>query len=192
MDGTDLDRENLMRILLLLLVVTACGDDGSSSPTDGPPAGDAAPGDMTGNGLATTCTGTCATTTLTATFGATTRQLDIAYFGVTTAGGVYIEAYAHASAGCPTMNSPTPDYTLILGNVPMLTSTAMVTSPANLIDFRGDLLSGPAPIAATAVMLTPVAKNASELALDVNLTFASGTIAGHLFATHCDSLDDTP
>ncbi len=191
MDGSDLDREDLMRALVLFLALTACGDDGSA-PIDGPPAGDAAPGDMMGNSLATTCTGACAVTALTATFGATTRQLDVAYFGVTNSGGVYIEAYAHASAGCPTMNSPTPDYTLILGNVPMLTSTATVTSPANLIDFRGDLLSGPAPVAAMNVMLTPVAKNASELALDVNLTFASGTIAGHLFATHCDSLDDTP
>jgi hypothetical protein len=72
----------------------------------------------------------------------------------------------------------------------MPTSTATLTSPANLIDFQGDLLSSPAPMAATSVMLSPVAKNANELALDVNLTFPSGTIGGHLFATHCDSLDD--
>jgi hypothetical protein len=30
------------------------------------------------------------------------------------------------------------------------------------------------------------------LALDVALTFESGTITGHLFATHCDSLDTQP
>jgi hypothetical protein len=179
-----------MRSLLLLCALAACSDDGSPAPIDGPPQIDAAPGDMMGNGLATTCTGACATTSLTAMFGSTTRQLDVAYFGISGGATLYVEAYGGAAAGCPTMNSPTPDYTLIFGNVPMPTSTAMVTSPANLIDFQGDLLTSPAPMAATSVMLTPVAKNPNELALDVNLTFPAGTIAGHLFATHCDSLDD--
>jgi hypothetical protein len=75
--------------------------------------------------------------------------------------------------------------------VPLPTSTAMVTSPANLIDFQGDLLTSVAPMAATSVMLTPVAKNALEVALDASLTFPAGTITGHLFATHCASLDDS-
>jgi hypothetical protein len=193
MDRTDLDREDLMRTLLLVLLA-ACGDDGSPGPVDaaqdGPPV-DVAPGDMTGNGLATTCTGACASTTLTATFGSTTRQLDAAYFGVSSATQtLYVEAYGGAAAGCPSMSSPTPDYTLILGRVPMPATTASVTSPGNLIDFQGDLLASPAPMAATVVMLAPVAKNDTELALDVTLTFPTGTITGHLFATHCDSLDD--
>jgi hypothetical protein len=123
-------------------------------------------------------------------FGSTTRRLDVAYFGISNGTTLYVEAYGGAAAGCPSMNSPTPDYTLIFGNVPMPSSTATVTSPANLIDFQGDLLASPAPMAATTVTLTPVAKNATELALDVQLAFPSGTIAGHLFATHCDSLDD--
>lgn len=173
----------------MLLILVACGDDGSQQPLDGSAGSDA----MTG--LATTCTGACATTSLTATFGQTTRRLDVAYFGMTTSNGMqalYVEAYGGAAAGCPSMNSPTPDYTLILGSVPMPTSTAAITSPANLIDFQGDLLPSPAPLKATTVTLTPVAKNAAELALDVDLTFPSGTLAGHLFATHCDSLDDPP
>jgi hypothetical protein len=151
---------------------------------------DGPPGDMGSNSLATTCTGACRTTSLSAMFGSTTRSLDAAYFGVSGGSSLYVEAYGGAAAGCPEMNSPTPDYTLILGNVPMPTSTAMITSPANLIDFQGDLLPSPAPMAASSVMLTPVAKNANELALDVQLTFPSGSITGHLFATHCASLDD--
>ncbi|MFN0252974.1 MAG: hypothetical protein ACKV2T_39230 [Kofleriaceae bacterium] len=184
------DREDLMRALLLLALV-ACSDDGGT-PVDAAVQGDGAL-DAAG-GLATTCTGACRTTALAATFGATTRTLDVAYFGVTTAGGtqsLYVEAYGGAAAGCPTMSSPTPDYTLIFGSVPMPTSTAVLTSVANLIDFQGDLLPSPAPVRATVVTLTPVAKNTMELALDADLTFGSGTLAGHLYATHCDSLDDT-
>lgn len=173
-----------MRALAFLALLAACGDDGgSSAPAD-------ATSDTPPAGLATTCTGACRTTALTATFGATTRALDVAYFGINTAGSLYVEAYGGAAAGCPTMSSPTPDYTLILGDVPLPTSTAEITSPANLLDFQGDLLPSPAPVRASAVSLTPVAKNETELALDVDLTFPSGTIAGHLFATHCDSLDD--
>ncbi len=178
-----------MRALLLLALV-ACGDDGMPSPVDGAPQSDAAPGDMMGNNLSTTCTGACATTTLSATFGAATRMLTDAYFGVSMDGTLYVEAYGGAAAGCPTMSSPTPNYTLIFGSVPVPTSTAEITSPANLIDFEGDLLPTVMPAKATVVKLAPVAKNAMELALDVDLTFATGTITGHLFATHCDSLDE--
>lgn len=176
-------------MLVTLAPLVACADHGASPPTD------AAPADLGSAGLSTTCTGSCATTALTATFGATVRRLDVAYFGVTTTGAtpsLYVEAYGGAAAGCPTMSSPTPDYTLILGTVPVPESTQTITSPANLIDFQGDLLPSPAPVAATTVALVPVAKNAMELALDVNLTFAAGSLAGHLFATHCDSLDDPP
>lgn len=174
-----------MRHLALVLALAACGDDGTSTPLDG-----AVDSSVDGaSGLATTCTGSCATISLTAMFGAS-RMLDVAYFGVSTSGNLYVEAYRGAAPGCPTMNSPTPDYTLILGDVPVPTSTAPITSPANFIDFQGDLLPSVMPARASAVALTPVAKNAMELALDVDLTFASGTITGHLFATHCDSLDD--
>ena len=175
-----------MRIALCLVLLAACGDDGAPG-VDGAPQDDA-PGD-TGSSLATTCTGACATTSLTAMFGAT-RALDVAYFGVATSGNLYVEAYGGAAAGCPSMSSPTPDYTLILGDLPNPTSTAAISSPGNFIDFQGDLLPSVMPAKASVVTLTPVAKNATELALDIDLTFAAGTITGHLFATHCDSLDD--
>ena len=129
------------------------------------------------------CEGACKTTALTATFMAT-RTLDVAYFGTNTDFTLYVEAYGGAAAGCPTMSSPTPEYTLILGKI-----DAQGTSPASFIDFKGDMLPSVQPVSATAVTLTPVAANTDFAAFDVMLTFPSGTISGHFYATHCDSLD---
>jgi hypothetical protein len=178
-----------------VILLAACGGgDGETKPSiDAPPqmidaAIDAPPGGFT------TCTGACRTTSLTATF-AVTRVLDRAYYGVTASPpSLHVEAYRNAPAGCPTMSSPSPDYTLVLGTVPIPTSTTPSTSPGNILDFEGDLLGGPLGAAATSVMIAPVAADrpmdaAGFVALDVMITFANGTASGHLFATHCASLD---
>ena len=175
------------RILIAAALGACGGDDGGAAAIDATPGDGAAAFDV--------CEGACRTTQLTATFGGTTRVLDAAYHGVTTSAAgdtLYLEAYAGAAPGCPSMNSPTPDYTLILGRVGVPTGPQAVTSPASLLDFKGDLLGGsPAPVTATAVTLTAVAYSATAgfVALDVNLTFPTGTITGHLFATRCASLD---
>lgn len=184
---------------VLALSMIACGAPSGTAPdaaTDGPPQGDA--------GLPSTCEGGCRATDLTAAFGATTRRLDRAYYGVTASSAtLHVEAYRGGDPGCPTPSSPPPDYTLVLGTVAIPTSTMPAGSPGNLLDFVGDLLGGPLGAAATSVTLTPVAANVCAtcvgmpapadpdglLALEVSLTFESGTITGHLFATHCDSLD---
>lgn len=174
----------------------------AAAPAVGPDAAGALDG-----GLPTTCAGACRTTALTATFGATTRTLDRAVYGVTIAAGgaatLHVEAHRGGAAGCPTMTSPTPDYTLILGAVPVPTTAAVATSPGNLLDFVGDVLGGALGAAATAVALTPVAADVCPscvggaapsdpdglIALDLDVTFAGGTVRGHLFALHCDALD---
>jgi len=191
-----------MRHLVLLTLLGACGDDGGSSgPIDAPAAIDAAIDAPTTQ----TCTGACRTTALTATFGSDTRVLDRAYYGITktaTGSTLHVEAYKNAGAGCPMQSSPTPDYTVILGKVGIASPGA---SPGNLLDFNGDLLDGPLGAAASAVTLTTVAIDVCPtcvgmpapadadgfVALDASLTFAAGTITGHLYATHCDSLDET-
>ncbi|MGN6109814.1 MAG: hypothetical protein ACTHU0_32200 [Kofleriaceae bacterium] len=200
---------------LFLIAAAACGDSSTGSPdaardapavdaveVDAPPVD--APGDAPG--FPATCEGACRMTRLTAKFGSTMRQLDRAYYGVTGSGAnatLHVEAYRGGAAGCPTESSPTPDYTMILGTVPVPTSTDELSSPGNLLDFSGDLLGGSIGASATAVKLTPVAANVCTdcpgmpapsdpdgmVALDVRLTFANGTITGHLYATHCDSLD---
>lgn len=177
------------RVLVLSasLVLSACSD-APGTPVD---AGtDVLPD--TGGGF-TTCEGACRTTALTAVM-ATTRMLDRAYYGITTSASgttLHVEAYFGGAPGCPTMDSPPTDYTLVLGRVPVPTSTTPSTSPGSILDFAGDLLDGPLGAMATAVTLDPVAANPTEgfVALDIALTFAAGTVMGHLFATHCTELD---
>ena len=182
-----------MRVALVLVALAACGSDGGSPLPDAPPGTDAP-----GTDDFTTCTGACRTTALTATFGADTRTLDRAHYGITTSGAtqtLHVEAYKGGDPGCPTSSSATPAYTVILGQVVPPTSSTPTTSPGNLLDFTGDLLDGPLGAAATMVTVTPVAADPSAtepfVALDATLTFAAGTITGHVFATHCASLDSS-
>ncbi|MBA3457911.1 MAG: hypothetical protein H0T42_32815 [Deltaproteobacteria bacterium] len=139
------------------------------------------------------------TTSLAARFGSVQRTLDRAYFGVTrSASGatLRIEAYRGGGTGCPTQSSPTTDYTLVLATVPIPNGMMPVSSPGNILDFVGDLLNGQLGAAATAVTITPLATdvcatcNGTFLSVDTSITFAGGTIMGHLYATHCDSLDE--
>jgi hypothetical protein len=178
------------RIAIACLLV-ACGgdDDGSSRPDAAAGTSDAAVDGA--SGLPTTCTGTCQTTALVAQM-MSTRTLNRAYFGVTAADStLHVEVYLGGGSGCPTMTSPTPNYTVVLGRVPIPTSTAAVTSPGNFLDYEGDMLDPNMVVAsASSVSLTPVAYQAQTfVALDAVLTFAAGTVSGPLYATHCASLD---
>ncbi len=192
----------MYRSLLLCMFLAACGGDdgGAPSPDGGNPPTPDAPAFQT-------CEGACATTNLAITFGATMRDLDRAFYGLTKdASGttIRIEAHKGGSDTCPEESSPTPAYTLILPSLPIPTGpTPTLTSAGTFLDFTGDVVTGPAPLRATEVILTPVAANICPtciggpapshadgmIALDVALTFASGTISGHLYAIHCDSFD---
>jgi hypothetical protein len=176
-----------MRAVISLFVLVACGgDDGVAIPDAA--AGDAA---IDTPGFSMTCTGACQTTALTAAM-QSTRVLDHAYFGITAADNtLHVEAYKGGAAGCPTMNSPTPDYTVVLGRVTRPTSTATSTSPGNILDYQGDLLPNSSiGQQASSVVLTPVAASGDTfVAFDVMLTFPAGTVTGHFYATHCASLD---
>jgi hypothetical protein len=190
-----------MAQLACAVMLIGCGGGAATTPDARAAVVDAA-------GLATTCTGACRTTALTAAL-AMTRTLDHAFYGVTasaTGATLHVEAYLGGDPGCPTATSATTTYTLILGAVPIPTSTTPASSPGNVLDYQGDLLGGPLGAKATAVVVTPVAaavcatcvgKPAPSdpggfIALDLAMTFAAGTITGHVYATHCDSLDTGP
>lgn len=171
------------RVVALSLALIACSDPATTPPDA---AVDAAVAVDT-------------TTSLVARFGSVQRTLDRAYFGVTrSASGatLRVEAYRGGGSGCPTQSSPTTDYTLVLATVPLPNVMMPITSPGNILDFVGDLLNGPLGAAATAVTITPIATdvcatcNGTYLGVDTSITFAGGTITGHLYATHCDSLDE--
>ena len=189
----------MMRSTLCVLVFAmACGGDDTA-------ALDAAP-DSAG-GLPTACDGACRTTALTAQFGATTRVLDRAVYGITAipnqAPTLHVEAHKGGGTGCPSASSPTPEYTLVLGEIPMPTTAEPQAVRANVLDFQGDLLGGPLGAAATAATAATVALDVCPgcvgqtapsdpdglVALDLDATFSGGTVVGHLFAIHCDSLD---
>lgn len=165
-----------MRTLLWIAVVAGCGgDDGAVVPDAAIVATDAASDAAVDQ-----------TTALTATMLAT-RVLDRAYYGVNANGSLHVEVYRGGGTGCPEMNSPTPEYTLILGGV----MPAGGASPGNFLDYEGDMLPNMMlGQAASSVMLTSVVYQAGmSVALDAMLTFPAGTITGHLYATHCTSLD---
>jgi hypothetical protein len=171
---------------LVLLTLAACGS--STASVDA--SGDGTTADVVSGDPLASCTGQCKNTALTAAF-KSTRTLDSAYFGVTSQdGSLHIEAYRRAGSGCPTMSSPTADYTLVISSMAAPTSTAPLTSPVNILDFKGDLLNNALGLAATMETLTPVAYSAGNfVAVDVNAVFSQGTVSGHLYATHCASLD---
>lgn len=186
---------------IALILLCACGGDDAAVDA----GGDADVGPDAA--VPTTCEGACRTTTLAAQFGATTRTFDRAVYGVTVTAGqpptLHVEAHRGGSGGCPSASSPTPDYTLVLGELALPTTAAPVATAANVLDFVGDLLGGPLGAAATAATATPIALDVCPacvgqpapadpdglVALDLTATFAAGAVTGHLFAVHCDSLD---
>ncbi len=181
--------------------------DASATIDASAPAHDATPGE-----LPTTCTGTCTTMTLTAEFGGTTRSFERAFFGLVSPQNsdsgnweIYIENGAGGDDQCPSMDSPTPRYLLILASLPLPNDDATpVSGIANLVDFEGALLPQSLVEEASSNTVTWRAfdpciacaegtepdRASRMVAVDIETTFEGGTIIGHSYATHCDSLDD--
>lgn len=169
-----------------------------------------APGDTVGSGLPTGCSDACAQQTLSATFGAVTEPLARGVYGVDRDArgnpGVYVEAHHGGDPGCPEQTSPTPDRTLIISGLPLPASGTPITEAdglvVSLLDFKGTLIASPLA-KATAASVTFVAADVCSacvgrpspsdpdgfVALDLSATFPGGTVSGHVYAAHCDSLD---
>lgn len=184
--------------LALALAVTAqAGCAGDDSPPSQPPD---APPPVTQPPSLATCDGNCATLEAGASNANVGVAFDRAYFGVTTEGDaetLYVELYRGGDDGCPSQASPTPLQTLIIAGVPVfanrdeLSAADGVTS--SLLDFAGDLTAVLAPSSATAITIEPTAISLVAprfVAFDFDGAYENGlAAAGHVYATHCASLD---
>lgn len=144
--------------------------------------------------LGMSCDDECAMTELEARFGDVTESFDAAYFGTNGDGTLRVEAYGGAAEGCPEMDSPTPDRTLIIAALPMPTDRSEVVVTATLLDFEGTLTSEPfvstptALIRAQAAQLAPLDMAFVRITFDAS--FEGGEVDGVIYATHCASLDE--
>ena len=133
-----------------------------------------------------TCEGDCATHSLTIEFGADTRTMERAVYGLSSpeqsvngeGWEIYVEALEGGFAGCPEELSPSPDYTLILSGLPLLVGGEVLskeTAPINaiLFDYKEDLISG-FPPRTVATELTITARAASVCVDCVGATPAGG------------------
>lgn len=162
-------------------------------------------------GLSTVCEGDCQRLTATVELNAVQATFEEAFYGLSisaSAPGVaklYIEASLQGGAGCPTEASPTPVWLLVVSNIPVPLSVDPVSDGLSVtfVDFSGQLLmTGPISRATSSqVQLTSAqlciecvgmpapSQPDGHVALDVMATFPEGSATGHIYATHCDSLD---
>lgn len=135
---------------------------------------------------------------LSAKFGVT-EPFERSAFGLTSPGKslsktweLHVEAVHGGGPGCPTMTSATPDRSLVIANLPKDFTTTRTFADgvrATLLDFKGTLTKEPI-LRATAVTATPGSVSDTAVSFELDATFPGGTIAGHVYATHCDSMDD--
>ncbi|MDB4946572.1 MAG: hypothetical protein JWP97_6106 [Labilithrix sp.] len=186
-----------------VVVTPDAGDARDSSVAD---AGeDAAVADTGAGDAATGCTGACKTLSLVVSLNGQTRMLSRAQFGTELGDGgatfLHTEAHLGGDPKCPEESSPTPDYTMIVANVPRNAAGGKATKAADgvaatFLDFKGDLgFSSPASVSkATAVEITNLqvdpATPPAWAAYDFSATFAEGTVSGHVYDEHCASMDE--
>lgn len=150
---------------------------------------------------ATACEGACKITSLVGDFGGKKRTLVRAQFGTQQgdAGAeLHTESHLGGDPACPTMSSPSPDYTLIVTAIPRGATGQKLSQNDGIksvfFDFKGDLgLAAPSGISKSlSVNITVVAEDPATppawVAVDVTAGFTEGSVAGHLYAAYCPSL----
>lgn len=197
----------------LLVVLAACGASTTTAPPSTPdPQGDGGSGEggaiadggavdgADGGGGPTACEGACKTTSVVADFGGKVRTLVRAQFG-TQAGDagteLHTESHLGGAAPCPTQQSPTPDYTLIVSAIPRAASGGKVSDNEGVtgafFDFKGDLGLPPFTKAVSVNLTNVIVDSATPpgwVAFDVKAGFREGNVDGHVYATFCTSLSE--
>jgi hypothetical protein len=139
---------------------------------------------------------TCMGTTVKLQINGKTVAFERAQFGMLASGGKHIEMHLGGKAACPSQNSPTPDYTLILTEINATQAGDQMVRAA-FFDFKGDVLRG-APFVAFRALLSATfsGSGASETGC-VNVKNVSvqpdagvATVSGGSSLERCISLDD--
>lgn len=193
-------------------------DGGDADEADTSVPADGQPSDVLPSACSGACAHQNLVTTPVA--GGQTATLGEGHFGLTLSAGaattLYVEATEGAGAACPTESSPAPAYLLTLSGAELPLGTATLTEAdglaATLVDFVGDLLpDGLVFASADAITLTPTAAflcsacaepiaaadAGAFVAFEVEIAIVSAdgeplvTLEGHVYASHCDSLDAT-
>lgn len=172
------------------------GADAAASPEGGPDGGG---GLDASEGGAVACVGACTETSLVASFGGKSAPIDRAQHGIERGDGgtsLHVEAHHGGDPACPTQSSPTPERTIVLAGIASGRAPATLTEKdgvaVTFLDFKGDLLGATPLSRATKATVSVVAIDSATppgwVALDLDATFAEGTIRGHLYATYCASM----
>lgn len=175
---------------------TSTDDTGSAKKVDASAKSARKDAGASDSGTPNRCEGECEISMLSIVFGSKKATLDKAYFGLNLSGTLHIEAHGGGKVGCPTSSSAY-DHTLIIPEVsrPTLEVDTPLPIVATLLDYKGDLFEDPTA-KATSATLTPAFIDSASPAVFVEgvvqATFSAGTLDGHLYATHCDSLDEQP
>lgn len=184
----------LAAALTTLLAAPGCADDANGPQAPRPDAPITQPPGID------TCDGNCAIFAVQASKGSAQIEFDRGYFGVTmdpTGDSLHIELYRGGDQGCPTESSATPEQTLIISRLPIFTTRDPLALDdgiaSSIIDFTGDLSDQFLPSGAAMLTIEPNAVSLAAprfVAFDVEVHFDNGiTATGHVYATHCPSMD---
>ena len=127
-------------------------------------------------------------------FGAVTEPFTLAYFGRNADGSFHVEVYGDpVEQGCPSMDSPAPGRSLILGGFASPVAAEQPLDNAVLFDFRGTLTDAPLLRfergTQNGLTWSLNGDAADDMSVDADITFPGGTVVGRFYATHCPSLD---
>lgn len=156
------------------------------------------------------CEGECRLVDARASFGEASVDFERAFYGLTGPGQsgsgeweVYVEMYAGGADGCPQEGSPTPDQSVVIAGLPLPDTADQLDESAGLVvsmfDFVGSLTQEPLARAMGEAVTDFQGNVCTEcdgddptgwVAFDLTAPFTGeDEIAGHVYATHCTSLD---
>lgn len=178
-------------------VSSSGGSSGGSSGASSSSGGESDAGEI---GLGTPCEGECRTLALNIVNGQLSGTFDEAQYGYNADGSLHVEVAYGGPAGCPVDGSPDPEYMLVATLDPPTDLTPLSRDlglGASVLGF-GDttMVEGFPPPKNVSATLTPVAGTLTAgpdgfFAFDIQAEFEGGIrVDGHVFATHCASLDE--